>query len=62
MSHAPEIHATEPGNCPKCGMKLIEEKPKQVAKTKPVKSSDKQKLKVKAKKKIWIWAICRWII
>jgi len=26
----PEIHATEPGNCPKCGMKLIKEKPKAV--------------------------------
>ena len=24
----PEIHATKPGNCPKCGMKLIKEKPK----------------------------------
>ena len=24
----PEIHATKPGNCPKCGMKLIMEKPK----------------------------------
>ncbi len=26
----PEIHATKPGNCPKCGMKLVKEKPKQV--------------------------------
>jgi len=25
----PEIHATKPGNCPKCGMKLVKEKPKQ---------------------------------
>jgi CopA family copper-resistance protein len=24
----PEIHATKPGSCPKCGMKLIKEKPK----------------------------------
>ncbi|MDI1255974.1 MAG: multicopper oxidase domain-containing protein [Flavobacterium sp.] len=24
----PEIHATKPGNCPKCGMTLIKEKPK----------------------------------
>ncbi len=24
----PEIHATKPGNCPKCGMKLVKEKPK----------------------------------
>ena len=28
----PEIHAAKPGNCPKCGMKLIKEKPKAVAK------------------------------
>ena len=28
----PEIHAAQPGNCPKCGMKLIKEKPKAVAK------------------------------
>ncbi|HMK27501.1 MAG TPA: multicopper oxidase domain-containing protein [Chitinophagaceae bacterium] len=26
----PEIHATKPGNCPKCGMRLIKEKPKAV--------------------------------
>jgi len=26
----PEIHATSPGNCPKCGMQLIKEKPKPV--------------------------------
>jgi hypothetical protein len=26
----PEIHATKPGNCPKCGMKLIKEKAKTV--------------------------------
>ena len=26
----PEIHASKPGNCPKCGMKLIMEKPKAV--------------------------------
>lgn len=24
----PEIHAEKPGNCPKCGMKLVKEKPK----------------------------------
>ena len=24
-----EIHATKPGNCPICGMKLVKEKPKQ---------------------------------
>ena len=27
----PEIHAAKPGNCPKCGMKLIKEKPKTVS-------------------------------
>lgn len=47
----PEIHATKPGNCPKCGMKLIKEKSKQVAKPKAVKPSDVQKPKEKAKKK-----------
>ena len=26
----PEIHATKPGNCPKCGMKLVKEKPKAI--------------------------------
>eukprot|EP01035_Chromulina_nebulosa_P009142 gene9142-12345_t len=26
----PEIHATKPGSCPKCGMRLVREKPKQV--------------------------------
>ena len=35
----PEIHAPRPGNCPKCGMKLIKEKPKQVTKPKSVKPS-----------------------
>lgn len=28
----PQIHATKPGNCPICGMRLIKEKPKVVAK------------------------------
>ncbi|MES2373881.1 MAG: multicopper oxidase domain-containing protein [Bacteroidota bacterium] len=32
----PEIHATKPGNCPKCGMKLVKEKAKRVAKPKEV--------------------------
>ncbi len=27
----PEIHASKPGNCPKCGMKLVKEKPKTTA-------------------------------
>jgi CopA family copper-resistance protein len=26
----PEIHSAKPGNCPKCGMKLVKEKPKPV--------------------------------
>ncbi len=29
----PEIHATKPGNCPKCGMKLVKEKPKAITST-----------------------------
>ncbi len=32
----PEIHATKPGNCPKCGMTLVKEKPK-VVKKQPIK-------------------------
>ena len=32
----PEIHSTKPGNCPKCGMKLIKEK----SKTQPTKKMD----------------------
>ena len=28
----PEIHASKPGNCPKCGMPLVKEKPKPVKK------------------------------
>jgi len=28
----PEIHAAQPGNCPKCGMKLVKEKPKAASK------------------------------
>lgn len=32
----PEIHAAKPGNCPKCGMTLVKEKPK-VVKKQPVK-------------------------
>jgi CopA family copper-resistance protein len=39
----PEIHADKPGNCPKCGMKLIKEKPKTMpdqVKDNPKKSED----------------------
>ncbi len=32
----PEIHAPKPGNCPKCGMTLVKEKPK-VVKKQPIK-------------------------
>ena len=46
----PEIHANKPGNCPKCGMKLIKEKPKQVTKPKSVKPSEVQKPQEKATK------------
>ncbi len=28
----PQIHATKPGNCPICGMKLVKEKPKAISK------------------------------
>ena len=44
----PEIHANKPGNCPKCGMKLIKEKPKANAASThegmnmPMKEGDKQ--------------------
>ena len=31
----PEIHSVKPGNCPKCGMKLVKEKPRPSAEQKP---------------------------
>ncbi len=37
----PEIHSPKPGNCPKCGMKLVKEQSKQVSKPKPSKTSVK---------------------
>src|SRR5258705_6343888 len=37
----PQIHATKPGNCPICGMKLVKEKPKEVMKPKPMEPTDK---------------------
>ena len=46
----PEIHAKEPGNCPKCGMKLIKEKPKQVKQPPMQKHDDMQMPKDTAKK------------
>ena len=39
----PEIHATKPGNCPKCGMKLVKEKPKATAKAIEQKHGDMQR-------------------
>ncbi|MBK8712105.1 MAG: multicopper oxidase domain-containing protein [Niastella sp.] len=41
----PEIHSTKPGNCPKCGMKLIKEKPKAVVKQPEVKKQEVEKTK-----------------
>ncbi len=46
----PEIHATKPGNCPKCGMKLIKEKPKQVKQPAMQKHDEMQMPKDTAKK------------
>ncbi len=39
----PEIHATKPGNCPKCGMKLVKEKLKQVEQN-PVQKHDEMQM------------------
>jgi CopA family copper-resistance protein len=47
----PEIHATKPGNCPKCGMKLIKEKPKAVVNPIPDKKDEMQMPKDTAKEK-----------
>ena len=41
----PEIHATKPGNCPKCGMRLIKEKPKAIVKQPEVKKQEVEKIK-----------------
>ncbi|MEO7312716.1 MAG: multicopper oxidase domain-containing protein [Chitinophagaceae bacterium] len=35
----PEIHSGKPGNCPKCGMKLIQEKPKKIMDTPALKDT-----------------------
>ncbi|RYG41434.1 MAG: copper oxidase, partial [Chitinophagaceae bacterium] len=40
----PEIHSGKPGNCPKCGMKLVKEKPKVNADSK---AQDNMKMSVK---------------
>jgi len=47
----PEIHSSKPGNCPKCGMKLVKEKPKPVKKQPMQKHDDMQMHKDTAKKK-----------
>lgn len=47
----PEIHATKPGNCPKCGMKLIKEKPSAVVNPIPDKKEEMQIPKDTAKEK-----------
>ena len=36
----PEIHSQKPGNCPKCGMTLVKEKPKVVKKLVIKKATD----------------------
>jgi CopA family copper-resistance protein len=42
----PEIHATKPGNCPKCGMKLVKKKPKATTKKSvPIKMQMKDTVK-----------------
>lgn len=40
----PEIHSDKPGNCPKCGMKLVKEKPKTAAKP-AAKKDDKMQMR-----------------
>jgi CopA family copper-resistance protein len=47
----PEIHSSKPGNCPKCGMKLIKEKPGAVANPSGEKHGDMQMPKDSAKEK-----------
>ncbi|MES2777663.1 MAG: multicopper oxidase domain-containing protein [Bacteroidota bacterium] len=60
----PEIHAAKPGNCPKCGMKLVKEKPKAVKqpavpkkaaplpKKAPVKMESKDSMKMEPKEEM----------
>jgi CopA family copper-resistance protein len=47
----PEIHSPKPGNCPKCGMKLVKEQSKQVPKPKPAKAPVKPASKPAADRK-----------
>jgi CopA family copper-resistance protein len=41
----PEVHSTKPGNCPKCGMKLIKEKPQAAVKYSEVKKPAAKEIK-----------------
>ncbi len=47
----PEIHSAKPGNCPKCGMKLIKEKPKAVPNPMVNKNDSMQMIKDSVKEK-----------
>jgi CopA family copper-resistance protein len=47
----PEVHSPRPGNCPKCGMKLVKEQTKQVPKPKPAKAPAKPASKPAAGRK-----------
>ncbi len=47
----PEIHASKPGKCPKCGMDLIKEKAKPVKKSGPKKQASKKVVKKQAQVK-----------
>ena len=47
----PEIHATKPGNCPKCGMKLVKEKTKNVSPPSNNKADEMQMFKDTSKGK-----------
>lgn len=48
----PEIHSTKAGNCPKCGMKLVKEKPKQAKQSVTPKHDQMSMPKDTAKKEI----------
>lgn len=48
----PEIHAAKPGNCPKCGMKLMKEKMKAAKWVTPDQKHDKMKMSAKDSSKM----------
>jgi CopA family copper-resistance protein len=48
----PEIHAAKPGNCPKCGMKLIKKKPKAVKQPVVKKQKEMKMLKDTSRSKL----------